>query len=68
MLTRAQVSVFERAIAAANNVEPKVQMLEALAAASPALAERVREIRTKQNFLRTMADTALQIHAQATRQ
>lgn len=67
MLTKPQVSVMERAIAAANNVEPKLQMLEALAAHSPALMERVADLRTKQEFLRRLPETALTIHQQATR-
>jgi hypothetical protein len=63
ILTRAQQSVFERAVAAANNAEPKLQMLEALAAHSPALAERIRDLRAKQDFLRKVAETATQFNS-----
>lgn len=64
ILTRAQISNFEKAIAAANNVLPKIEILERLGYMNPQLAERVRQLRVKRDYLYQFAEAALEFNAQ----
>lgn len=64
ILTRAQIAACEKAQAVANNVEPRILLLEALAKVNPALAPRVEELRAKRNYLSALAETALEFDRQ----
>jgi len=59
ILTTAQLGAFQRAIAAANNVLPKVELIEHLAAVAPALQARAQELRSRMDYLRTLAEAAI---------
>lgn len=64
ILTAAQVSAFERAIASSNNVLPKIEILERLGTINPPLAERARQLRTKRDYLYQLSEAALEFNAQ----
>lgn len=64
ILTRAQISNFEKAIAQANTVLPKLELLEKLAASNPGLAARVTDLRTKRDYLYQLAESALEFNNQ----
>lgn len=67
ILSRPQIAAFERAIATSNNVLPKIEMLEELARSNPALAERAKELRTKREFIKQLAESALQFNSSLSR-
>lgn len=67
VLTRGQISSFEKAIAICNQVLPRLEMLEKLGLVNQALYARVTELRTKRDYLHAMAETALEFHHQMER-
>lgn len=64
ILTRPQIAAFEKAIAACNNVVPRLELLKALARVNPALQPRVDELQTKRDYLHSLAETALEFDRQ----
>lgn len=67
MLTRAQISSFEKAIAASNNALARIEMLERLGSINPQLATRAAELRAKRDYLHQLAETALEFNQQMLR-
>ncbi len=68
MLTRPQIAAFEKALAVCNQVMPRLELLTSLARHSPALEQRVTELRTKRDYLYAMAESALEFERQWTAQ
>lgn len=64
ILTATQISTLQKVQAAANQVLPKVEFLEALAASNPAIRERAKEMRDRREYLAQLATTALELNRQ----
>lgn len=64
VLTAAQVGTLQRAIAASNQVLPKLEMLEAIAQVNTAAQPRVAELRAKREYAMQLATTILTIERQ----
>lgn len=64
ILTRAQIAAFEKAIAVANNILPRIELLAAMARVNPALEARVQEFRAKRDYLYALAEAALEFDRQ----
>lgn len=59
ILSPSQRKSFERSLAASKAVEAKIAFLEQLAQTSPQLRDRVQQLRTRQQYLITLAEQAL---------
>jgi hypothetical protein len=59
ILTPAQRKSCERALATAHTEEDRISYLEKLAAVSPAMAERVKQLRERQQWIIQFTQTAL---------
>lgn len=64
VLTNAQVAALQRVLATCNQVLPRIEMLEALAAVNPDMRQRVAELRAQREYLVQLATTALEIDRQ----
>jgi hypothetical protein len=64
ILTSAQVAAMQRALSAANQVLPRLEMLEQLAQVNPGLRQRVSELRAQREYLYQLAMTALELDRQ----
>lgn len=62
ILTPAQVRVFEKAVHAADAVLQKLEFLQRLSEADPALAERVADIAATREFLALISRLALDLN------
>lgn len=60
ILTSRQAKAFQQGIAVANTVLPRIEFLERLAAAYPAITERVQQLRTQRDFLLHLSETGLE--------
>lgn len=56
-----QRKVFEETLAATLEVLPPLEYLEALSVVHPGIGPRVAELRTQREFLRTLAETAVEL-------
>lgn len=59
MWSKAQVATFQRAIAAAQKWAPALEKLGEIAKHSPAFADRIAELRTRADYVETLATVAL---------
>jgi len=59
ILTPAQRKAAEKSLAIATGEEQRIQFLEKLAAVSPAMAQRVADMRTKKEWICEFCKTAL---------
>jgi hypothetical protein len=59
ILNPSQRAAFSRALANCNKVEPIIKYLETIAKVSPPLNDRVDELRTRCDYLKTLSETAL---------
>lgn len=64
ILTTAQAATLRRVLSSCNNVLPKLEMLEALGASNPSIAQRARELRQQREYMCQLATTALEIDRQ----
>ena len=64
VLSATQTATLQKVLAACNNVLPRIEMLEQLGAHSPALLERARELRSRREYLVTLATSALELNRQ----
>lgn len=60
ILTKAQVSSFQKALAISNDVLPQVEWLETVAQAYPPIRERVEQVRLQREMLHALAAAALE--------
>lgn len=60
ILTTRQAKAFEQGLAATNNVLPRLEFLERVAEAYPAIRERVQQLRTQRDFLRHLCEVSLE--------
>ena len=64
ILTAAQVATLQKVQAAANQVLPRIEFLEALAAVNPSLRERAKELRDRREYLTQLSTSALELNRQ----
>lgn len=64
ILTRAQIAAFEKAIATANQILPRIEFLAALARLNPQIQQRVDELRAKRDYLYAISEAALEFERQ----
>lgn len=64
VLSSAQIATLQRTLATANNVLPRIEMLESLSRINPQLASRVGELRSQREYLVQLATAALEIDRQ----
>lgn len=61
MLTPSQRKAFQDALASVNTVRPEVEFLERIAGAAPHIADDVKELRVRLDYLQSMAETCLAV-------
>lgn len=64
VLTNAQVATLQRVLATANNVLPRIEMLEGVARVNTSLTQRVAELRAQREYLVQLATATLEIERQ----
>lgn len=64
ILTPTQVATFQKVQAACNQVLPRIEFLESLAAVNPALRERAQELRDRREYLTQLSTSALELNRQ----
>lgn len=64
VLNNAQVATLQKALAAMNNVLPRIEMLEAMAQVNPHLQSRVKDLRAQREYLAQFAQTTLEVERQ----
>lgn len=60
ILSKTQVSTFQKALAVSNDVLPQVEWLERVAEQYPPIAERVALVRLQRDMLHNLASSALE--------
>jgi hypothetical protein len=64
MWTPQQRAAFSRALGAVDKVQPVLDRLAQIAKHSPQVAERVRELQARADYVRAVSETALAAEAQ----
>lgn len=64
ILTASQAATMQKVQAVANQVLPRIEYLEALAASHPAIRERAAELRGRREYLSNLSTSALELNRQ----